>query len=201
MGRRKRSGDTLLYDAEGRLLLVLVGSFSILVPSSDHYKTLETTWQPLHVSTPLDALADIVKGYAEEEGCKDDGALGAVEQHERLSAYVQAKLNEGDESGGNAQALAEALLSAEESRVTPVLAKLTGKLGQEQRGEEEGTEGPTAEEELARLVSWGTGQEAEAGALARALLSLAQHEQGGHGKHYALRVLEVRSARVCAKYG
>lgn len=187
MGRRKRSGDFFLYDGQGRLLLHQVGLFFIFVNGTDPYKTLEFVLQHMHVSTEPATLADASGRYLE------DGSDWAAERQERLSAWVQARVA-GVGGGDQDVAFPRIARMQEEGRVDALLATVSKRLKAvvEVAKHNADEDGSLSGEEARDLVQWASGLDAEASALARAVVRLAQEEkQHNGGKPYVLRVLEV----------
>jgi hypothetical protein len=215
-GRKKVSGDFLLYDADGRLCAYIQKAFTISVIRNSYYKLCDVRYQPWDVPPAAAPLSLAMRASF----AKTLEAWGH-EDNERMNAWVAKELARrgvtvaGPGEGGDLAALGESALGSELVMMPPV-ARLGDRIPDllDQAAERlllttkpaagEGAEGARpglSEEEMMELSRLACLLDAEAVAVADALIVLAkasQAEMGGEGSGSPLvfRVLEVADAAV-----
>jgi malonyl CoA-acyl carrier protein transacylase len=199
VGRKKISGDFLLYDDHGRLLVHIHKYFYIFHVQSDTYKLCTLDWQPAGVVTPQAVLASALQGSL-VNGLE---AWGPFNNHQ-MTAWLAKQLSKrGIISIGSRGAplmLTDLAANAPDEAITlPQAAKLgerieaildaLGNKIKAAKAEEadedggvvaEGKDVELTEEEVAELRQVGRLQRAEADAVADGLLALAQAEHMAH---------------------
>lgn len=197
VGRRKVSGDFLLYDGLGRLCLRMARAFYIFAAVQDTYKHVGLHWQPLALcpagSAPLKAAL-----------CTHQPTSWTPEQHEAASAHVRARLKQlgvdvdramagSTEQPGSGEAPVPPPVPGLEGRMEGLLATVADRLGGG-----EGSGDRLSDGELNDVLQWSTGHADEVKAVAEGLLALAAAEQERQGGGpLVVRVMEVAESEGC----